>query len=95
MEEIKNNISYLNNQEAENVAGGSWSKVKLPEVELHTSGSITLHSTPENIVENEVPDVKLYRGDIVLNTGLKENGMTYVLVKKNGRAGWVPTHCLE
>ena len=93
MEENNGNVYSLNDQETEKVAGGKGDLFSANyETPIHAPrGYITVHTTPENIPENEIPCVMLYGGDIVMQTHIKENDMTYVQVKKNGVIGWIPS----
>ena len=86
-------LEELNVGETEQVAGGA---LQLPNaVEVITSGLYTvLHSTPENVLTNEIPGTRLYDGDIVIKTEQVKYNMTYVYIKKNGANGWIDNRFL-
>ena len=86
-------LEKLNVGEMEEVVGGT---LQIPNaVKVITSGLYTvLHSTPENVMTNEIPGTRLYDGDIVIKTEQVKNNMTYVYVKKNGAYGWIDNRAL-
>ena len=86
-------LKELNSRETEEVVGGA---LPIPNaVEVITSGMYTaLHSTPENILANEIPGTRLYDGDIVIKTEQVKDNMTYVYIKKNSANGWIDNRFL-
>ena len=90
---MMNELEELNAGEMEEVAGGA---LQIPNaVEVVTSGGYAaLHSTPENVLTNEIPGSRLYDGEIVIKTEQIKDNMTYVYVMKNGANGWIDNRFL-
>ncbi len=90
MKELENK---LNDEAVEQAAGGTMPVSNA--VAISTSGGgVALHSTPENVLYNEIPGSKLSNGEIVIRTGQVKNNMTYVYSMKNGANGWIDNSCL-
>ncbi|MBQ9063305.1 MAG: hypothetical protein IJ121_10865 [Eubacterium sp.] len=87
MSELEN-AEELNEAEEEKIVGGTLPVPNTAEVKT-PDGYIALHSTPENVQWNEVPDIRLSNGDIVIKTEQVKNNMTYVYIMKNGANGWI------
>ena len=88
-----NELEELNAVQMEEVAGGA---LQIPNtVKVITSGGYTiLHSTPENVLTNEIPGSRLYDGEIVIKTEQVKDNMTYVYIMKNGANGWIDNRFL-
>ena len=88
-----NELEELNVGEMGEVAGGA---LQIPNtVKVVTSGGYTaLHSTPENVLTNEIPGSRLYDGEIVIKTEQVKGNMTYVYIMKNGANGWIDNRFL-
>ena len=88
-----NELEELNAVQMEEVAGGA---LQIPNtVKVFTSGGYTaLHSTPENVLTNEIPGSRLYDGEIVIKTEQVKGNMTYVYIMKNGANGWIDNRFL-
>ncbi len=86
-------MKELNAGEMEKVVGGA---LHIPNaVEVITSGGYTvLHSTPENVLTNEIPGSRLYDGEIVIKTNQVKDNMTYVYIMKNSANGWIDNRFL-
>ena len=86
-------MKELNAGEMEKVVGGA---LHIPNtIKVFTSGGYTaLHSTPENVLTNEIPGSRLYDGEIVIKTEQVKGNMTYVYIMKNGANGWIDNRFL-
>ena len=88
-----NKFEELNAGEMEEVAGGTLQGPNTVKV-ITSGGYTTLHSTPENVLTNEIPGSRLYDGEIVIKTEQIKDNMTYVYVMKNGANGWIDNRFL-
>ena len=92
MEEIKNNISRLSDEQAEQVSGGINTPISFPfpnELTVNTSGARTQLHTEPSINSPYVPNSILYDGDKVAPTSQEQNNMKYVIIQKNHVGGWI------
>lgn len=86
-------MKELNAGEMEKVAGGALHIPNAVEV-IIPDGYTALHSTPEDVLTNEIPGSRLFDGEIVIKTEQTKGNMTYVYIMKNGANGWIDNRFL-
>ncbi len=96
-------FNKINDQELENVAGGSGGGAVFKTVANLTGGYLAVRTAPEYKYENEIQSCKLYNGDMVeitgpsvVGTGINNTKATYVWIRalKNGVSGYVNAYYL-